>query len=128
MTKPKLLIVDDEPDMAEYVRDVADGMGFECIIATNAMDALELYDNHKPVGIVMDVVMPDMDGIELVQALAAQGCTVPIIVMSGFKRLYIDMIKALAAKQKTIILGGLSKPFLAAELEALLKQILETLE
>ena len=104
MTNPCLLIVDDEPEMAEYVGDVADGMGFDCVIATSAKDALDLYGIHKPIGIVMDVVMPDMDGIELVQALAALGCVVPIIV------------------------GGLSKPFRAAELEALLKQILETLD
>ena len=128
MTNPCLLIVDDEPEMAEYVGDVADGMGFDCVIATSAKDALDLYGIHKPIGIVMDVVMPDMDGIELVQALAALGCVVPIMVMSGYKKIYIDMIKALAANQKTIIVGGLSKPFRAAELEALLKQILETLD
>lgn len=114
--------------MADYVSDVAGEMGFECVIATSAREGLALYTTHKPVGIVMDVVMPDMDGIELIQALSALGCALPVIVMSGYQKLYIDLIESLASNQKIVIVGGLSKPFRASQLEGLLSQILETLE
>lgn len=127
MTKPCLLIVDDERDLAEYVGDVAEELGFSCVIATSAKDGIDRFKEHRPAGIVMDVIMPDMDGIELIQALAKLGCTTPIIVMSGYKKLYIDLIETIASQQKTIVIGGLSKPFKPEELERLLNQILETL-
>jgi len=127
MAPPCLLIVDDEREMAEFVADIAEGLGFACAIATSAEDGICLYNEHHPIGIVMDVIMPDMDGIEFIQELAKLDCTAPIIVMSGYKHLYIDLIETIASSRQTIVIGGLSKPFKPEELEELLNQILETL-
>jgi len=128
MNKPKLLIVDDEPDMAEFVGEVAEDLGFESIIAFNAADCLELAKTENPVAIVMDVVMPNMDGVELVKELGELVTGLPIIVMSGYEQLYTDMVNTLADNAGLIILGKLQKPFTAGQLEPLLLLVLETME
>lgn len=128
MNKPKLLIVDDEPDMAEFVGEVAEDLDFESIIAFNAADCLELAKTENPVAIVMDVVMPNMDGVELVKELGELVTGLPIIVMSGYEQLYTDMVNTLADNAGLIILGKLQKPFTAGQLEPLLLLVLETIE
>ncbi len=128
MTKPKLLIVDDEPDMAEFVSDVAEDMGFDPIIALNAHDCLQLAYTKKPAAIVMDVIMPNMDGVELVKELGEITTGLPIIVMSGYEQLYADMVNTLADNAGLIIVGKLSKPFTVADLETLLSKVLESLD
>lgn len=128
MSKPCLLIVDDEPDMIEFVSDVAEDMGFHCVAAGSARECLSLFQSVKPVGIVLDVIMPDMDGIELVRELAKLDCAAPIIAMSGYQHMYLDIIESLAGGQNTVILGKLSKPFQAAQLQELLELLKQSLE
>lgn len=128
MSNPCLLIVDDEPDMTAFVSDVAEEMGFTCVTTASAKECLQLYQSSKPAGIVLDVVMPDMDGIELIQALVKLNCTAPIIAMSGYQKIYLDILETLANEQNIVVLGTLSKPFLASDLEKLLAQILDSLE
>lgn len=128
MPKPCLLIVDDEPDMVEFVGDVAEEMGFACANAGSAKQCLELIETVNPAAIVLDVVMPDMDGIELLQALADRECTAPIIAMSGYQKMYLDILESLADEHNTVVVGTLSKPFPASELIGLLQQVLDALE
>lgn len=125
MPSPTLLVIDDDPDMAEFVNDVAEDMGFDVQVANSAKECLRLVDAKPPAGIVMDIVMPGMDGVELVQALAQKGCLAPIILMSGYESMYLDMAKSLGDKAGVIVLKTLQKPFTAAELEAPLSMILD---
>lgn len=128
MPRPCLLIVDDEPDMVAFVSDVAEDMGFECASAGSARECLEIYGTVKPAGIVLDVVMPDMDGIELIQALAKNNFSAPIIAMSGYQQIYLDILESLAGEHNAVVVGTLNKPFTARDLQKMLKQILETLD
>ena len=128
MPKPCLLIVDDEPDMVEFVGDVAEEMGFACSSASSAKECLDLFESINPAAIVLDVVMPDMDGSELLQALAKRNCTAPIIAMSGYQKMYLDILESLATEHNTVVVGTLSKPFPASELSRLLQQVLDALE
>ncbi|MBO6948388.1 MAG: response regulator [Rhodospirillales bacterium] len=128
MPKPCLLIVDDEPDMVEFVGDVAEEMGFACSSASSAKECLDLFESINPAAIVLDVVMPDMDGIELLQALAKRNCTAPIIAMNGYQKMYLDILESLATEHNTVVVGTLSKPFPASELSRLLQQVLDALE
>ncbi len=123
MNKPVLIVVDDEPDMAELVADVADELGFSVLTATNVSSFQQLYSSEQPSAIVMDIVMPEMDGIELLEWMKSVGFSVPIIIMSGFDN-YIDMAELYGRKQGGDIIGTLIKPFELVELEKLLQQIL----
>ncbi len=126
MTGPALYIVDDESDMGSFVSDVAEDMGFETKSVTSAKELMALVEDRLPSGIVMDVVMPDMDGIELVQWLGKRGYLVPIILMSGFDSQYINVAESLGTHHGAMIAGSLRKPFTASELELHLNQILES--
>lgn len=124
--RPRLLIVDDEPDMAEFVGDVAEDMGFDPVLAFTAQDCLKLAAEAPPVAMVMDVVMPNMDGVELVRALGGIATGLPVVVMSGYQPFYTDMVDALANSNGLIVAGRLTKPFTADQLEDALKPILES--
>ena len=120
MGKPLLLIVDDEPDLGEFVQDVAESSGFEVKLASSAKQLMDFWSSEGASAIAMDIVMPDMDGIELIGWLAKQECAAPIIVMSGYEGRYSGSASALGRAGGINIIGTLAKPFGAEELEMLL--------
>ena len=60
----KILLVDDEPDILEIVRYNLSSQGYQIIIGKNGIEAVEKAKKHKPHLIILDVMMPEMDGIE----------------------------------------------------------------
>ena len=128
MTEPLLMVVDDQVSMAEFVSDVAEDLGFTVQIKTNAKEFQTAYLAAQPLAVVMDIVMPDMDGNELLQWLAAQNSDTPVVIMSGFEGKYVELAKMLAEERGAIIIGTLVKPFSIDELEQVLKEILSSLE
>ena len=65
----RILIVDDEPDIRELLRYNLEKAGFECDIAENGLSALESIKVQKPSLILLDVMMPVMDGIQTCEAI-----------------------------------------------------------
>lgn len=72
MSEKRLLVVDDEPEFGELVRQVAAGLGYEVRVTTNGRAFQSAYQELQPTVIVMDMVMPEMDGNELVLWLMEQ--------------------------------------------------------
>ncbi len=120
MSKPLLIIVDDEPEMADLVKDVGELAGFDILIANNAKDFQTIWTNNTPSVIVMDLVMPDMDGVELLYWLGERKCDTPIILISGYGEGYLEMADHMGSGKGDQIVGTLKKPFQLAELEAML--------
>ena len=60
----KILIVDDEPDILEFLQYNLDKNGFDTVTALNGKDAIRLADEHVPDLILLDIMMPVMDGVE----------------------------------------------------------------
>ncbi|MBO6560917.1 MAG: response regulator [Nisaea sp.] len=120
MTKPLILIVDDEPEIAQLVSEVAYEIGIASETAGSAKAFMRHYETLHPSGIVMDLVMPDMDGIELVQWLAERDCDVPILLMSGFNPSYADALVEIAKANNIRISDRLTKPVGIEKLEAAL--------
>ena len=75
----KVLVVDDEPQIHTFMRISLEAEGFEYISATSIATALKQYQSHQPHLIVLDLGLPDGDGIELLHALVDQGHTVVVI-------------------------------------------------
>lgn len=123
MSTNKILIVDDEPDMAEFISDVVEGEDLESIISNSAKEALKHLDEKEISGIFMDVVMPDMDGIELIQAIAKTGKVIPTVIMSGYNAMYLDTAKSIGEVVGLPILGVLIKPFNADQVIEFTSQI-----
>lgn len=117
-----ILIVDDEPDMCEFITDVADDLGFQTKSTSNPLEFPVHYSKDLDC-IVMDLCMPDMDGVELIRFLGDNRCTASIIVISGMDNGIISTAEKLARDQGLNILGGLSKPISITALEDLLKNV-----
>jgi two-component system alkaline phosphatase synthesis response regulator PhoP len=68
---PKVLIVDDEPDILEFVSYNLNKEGFQVVSASNGQEALEVAKREKPQLVLLDVMMPAMDGIETCDKMRA---------------------------------------------------------
>jgi DNA-binding response OmpR family regulator len=126
MSKPILVVVDDDPDMADIIQYVAEEIGFEVRAAFNAIDFQKIWHETEPTAIVLDIVMPDIDGNELLQWLVEEGCSVPILLVSGYDGKYLRSAESLGKNRGAPIVGTLRKPFAVDDVSAKLKQIIET--
>jgi len=124
MTKPTILVVDDEPLMTNMVSEVGELGGFDVIETNNAKEFQSAWQDHDPTVVIMDIIMPDMDGVELLKWLSEDKCLTPIILMSGYDKNYLETASSVGTEKGNTIIGTLFKPFQLAELEALLKEAL----
>ena len=67
--KTRILLVDDEPDILEFISYNLNKEGFEVFTSTNGRDAIKIATKEKPDLIILDVMMPDLDGIETCRIL-----------------------------------------------------------
>ena len=81
MTRSKILIVDDEPQITRVLRTSLESSGYEVTVARNGADALEKFLAVNPDLVITDLSMPEMDGVELTRAIRGYGAT-PVIVLS----------------------------------------------
>ncbi|MEQ8347314.1 MAG: response regulator [Sneathiellaceae bacterium] len=117
-----VIVVDDETDFAEFVATVAAGLGFAVRIAGSGAALRALYRERRPDLVVLDIVMPDEDGIEIARWLQEEGYDGGLILISGHNPLYLKMaavLRKVAGKSPPAVLR---KPVRLAELrEALLE-------
>jgi DNA-binding response OmpR family regulator len=85
----KILIVDDEEPIRELLRNLIEQQGYEAILASNGEEAVRLAERENPDLIILDMIMPELDGTHACLALKANGKTrgIPIIVATGFVEL-----------------------------------------
>jgi two-component system, cell cycle sensor histidine kinase and response regulator CckA len=81
-----LLVVDDEAAVRRFACRVLDRAGYDVLEATDGAEALELIQSRggQLEAVVSDIVMPRMNGVELMQALAMSNPDLPVILMSGY--------------------------------------------
>ena len=114
----KILVVDDEPDFIRIVLAKLKSNGYEAISATNGKEAIKEAQLQKPDLIVMDIIMPDMDGTDAVRLLQADVKTenIPIIFISGAM---VNVPENEETRQATIngkFYTAIAKPFKAEKL------------
>jgi DNA-binding NtrC family response regulator len=120
MTAKRLLIVDDEPAFLSLVRRVAERVGYEVETVTHGRDFKKAYMRVNPTVIILDMVMPDIDGTELVEWLAERQCLAQIIIISGFTPIYANTAAALGEAKGLLSISRLAKPVSLAALTATL--------
>ncbi len=93
-----VLIVDDDEIALLLLKSSFELAGLNVITSTRSSETLMLYNKHKPVAIVLDIFMPDQDGIEIIKELRAQQVDASIIAVSSHEE-YLKIIKQLGADQ-----------------------------
>ncbi|MUG95277.1 response regulator [Scytonema sp. UIC 10036] len=78
-----VLIIDDAAFSRRMIRKFLQGDGYEIIEATNGREGLEMVHNHKPNCVLADLLMPDMNGFEFLEALQEEGLKIPTIIISA---------------------------------------------
>ncbi len=81
---PHILVVDDEPDIRHLLQEILEDEGYKVVVAENGETARQAYRQHQPNLILLDIWMPDVDGITLLKEWTNDGdLAVPVIMMSG---------------------------------------------
>lgn len=117
-----ILIVDDEPHIVELIQHHVASAGFDTMTASNGREALELARTANPDLLILDVMLPEMDGLEVCRRLR-ESSDVPILMLTA-RREEIDRVLGLE-------LGAddyLTKPFSPREMMARVKAILRRSE
>ena len=116
--RPRILVVDDEPGIIRALQTSLEANGFETLAATNGSEALEAIDEELPDLLILDIIMPKMDGFEVCRRVR-QLSEIPIIMLSARKS-EEDKVRCLNLGSDDYI----SKPFSMNELVARVKAVL----
>ena len=118
MRVERILVIDDDHDSGQFVIDAAEAKGIECIATATAGDFLEHLSADTTL-IFLDIVMPEIDGIELLRMLGQAGCSAGIVLMSGADNRVMETAREWAETIGLPIIGHLQKPFRLTELETI---------
>ena len=113
-----ILVVDDDELVLEALALLVSSFGYVCLTAVNGLDAIEKLKERQVEIVVTDVVMPEMDGLELLAYIKDHYTQTDVIVATGYtdKASYADVIRAGA-------IDFIKKPFERDELEAKLNRV-----
>ena len=92
-TNKTIMVVDDNPDIITIVKTILEGKGYSVFSASSGPELLNLLKNQKPDLIVLDIMMPEMDGLEVLSRLKAvtDTATIPVILLTA-KVQYEDVL------------------------------------
>ncbi len=122
MYHSRLLILEDDPAVGRVIHRVATASGHHARVVTQPEEFFRALDEWQPTHIALDLVMPDMDGIQILAELGERKCTADIIITSGMGARVLDAAGRGAREHGLNIVGLLAKPFSPAALRALLAE------
>jgi two-component system, OmpR family, response regulator len=115
----RLLVVDDEPSIRELLTASLRFAGFEVVPAADGAQALKLAEQHRPDLVVLDVMLPDMDGFTVTRKLRERGSQMPV--------LFLTARDETSDKVQGLTVGGddyVTKPFSLEEVVARIRAVL----
>lgn len=120
---PCILVVDDEAEIVAAVTQAGEALGFRVVGLTDSDDFMDNWRALDPDGIVMDVVMPNRDGIELLRNLQAAACRTPILIMSGYHTAYLEAAHRLGEIYALNVVEAVTKPLRLGVLKRFLAEV-----
>jgi len=121
MTK-KILVVDDDPSMVRLIAQVLTRKGYEVLESSNGQDALRLLYNSKPDLVLLDVVMPTMDGWQTCSRIRDISATIPIIMLTGRHKTEDDVVRGLDYGADDYLIKPVGNKELTARVQAMLRR------
>ncbi|MBI4563055.1 MAG: sigma-54-dependent Fis family transcriptional regulator [Candidatus Rokubacteria bacterium] len=119
MTRERILIVDDEPDMVENCQRILSRAGHRCLTVTDAREALALLESERPALLLADLKMPGVDGMELLRHARQVEPQMPVIILTAFAT-----IESAVAAVKEGAFDYLAKPFSVDQLKLAVERAL----
>ena len=121
MTK-KILVVDDDPSMVRLISQVLSSKGYEVLESNNGQDALRLLYSQKPDLVLLDVVMPVMDGWQTCSRIRDISAAIPIIMLTGQRKTEEDVAQGLDYGADEYLIKPVGNKELVARVQAMLRR------
>ena len=120
MKAKHLLIADDNAEFRTYVQDVAEMMEYTVQCTGSGREFIAAYEDFDPSHIIIDLIMPDVDGVELLDWLAQKACAAKVFIITGYSPDMAKVVERLAAVSGLSIGGMYQKPIGLKDLRAVL--------
>ena len=114
-----VIVVDDDAQYRGMVVDALQVAGHKAVSVSSAKDCLALCAKNSPL-LIVDLMMPDVDGLELIKMLSNARCKCPLIFMSGGDVQNLETAELIARGKGLEVRGCIEKPFLTSELLTLI--------
>ncbi|WP_374654648.1 response regulator [Dongia sp.] len=114
----RILIVDDDEGFLAFARDAALTKGWAVETAANGIEGCDAFIRFRPDIVLLDIVMPKMDGFEVLHWLAEQHTDCRIIVLTGYNPSYAAMAEQLGGANGLMQVTMMTKPVRLAALVA----------
>jgi len=111
----RILIVDDDALLLAVMGEIARGAGFRVETLSEGGRLLDAVAGFRPGCIVMDLSIPDIDGVEILKALAASGCGTPIVIVSSHPAAFLEDVRRLGGALGLTMRAVLEKPFATSD-------------
>lgn len=124
-----ILIVEDEREIAQLIQQALERESFSCQVAANGLDALNLFHQHQPDVIILDLMLPGLDGLEVCTRIRQKpGKKDPYILMLTARGEEIDRVIGLSTGADDYLVKPFSPRELVARVRALLRRSLRQAE
>jgi len=122
--KQTILVVDDEAGICTFLQEGLTREGYNVLTASDGRKGLRVYNDCLVDLVITDVLMPELDGLEVVRTLRRLGTAAPIIAMSGGGNRDLDFLVEAAEFGAT---RTISKPFRLEELVVMVHDLLDSI-
>jgi CheY-like chemotaxis protein len=119
----KLLVVDDQTGITKVVELIARQLGLNTRTLNSSVQATEVFIAFKPHVLMLDMIMPEKDGIDVLNEILLTGLPVKVILTSGFSESYLRLAEGVAKFHDNENVSILRKPFRREELITLLQDL-----
>lgn len=124
-TMKKLLVIDDERVMTRAVQQVAEALGFSVRVLNEPIRTIEEFIDFQPDVVVLDMVMPEEDGLDLLDELLLTGIPTRFVLICEFGRAYIRLAERIAQFHRAEIAAVVHKPFRRGDLARTLTRLVD---
>ena len=123
MAKEKIIIIDDEANIAELCKRILQEDGHDPVIAATGEEGLELIEKEKPRFVLLDIMLPKMDGMAVLKKINACDPTIQVIMITAFAS-----VQSAVEAMKLGACDYLSKPFMPDELKIVMQKAIENVK